>query len=122
MAFFLCGSHGGAEQPATAFLYREEHHERIVREWLRATNFGTDEEIEDEITAYVDRNEIGKKAAQFKPKLDKKSAEIMQSKLAEQEKRKAEKEEAAKTYAESVFHTLNNPQLNGLPLNNRIQT
>lgn len=100
----------------------EEHHERIVREWLRATNFGTEEEIEDEITAYIDRGELDKKANQFKPKLDKKSAEIMQKKLAEQEKRQAEKEEARKHYAEDIFNTLNNPQLNGLPLNNRIQT
>ena len=100
----------------------EEHHERIAREWLRATSFGTEEEIEEEITAYIDRGDLAKKAAQFKPKLDKKSAEIMQGKLAQQEKRKAEKEEAKKTYAENIFNKLNNPHLNGLPLNNRIQT
>jgi hypothetical protein len=101
---------------------KEEHHERIVREWLRATNFGTDEEVEDEITAYVDRGELDKKARQFKPKLDKKSSEIMQLKLQEQEQRKAEAEEASKHYAQNIHGILNNPHLNGLPLNNRIQT
>jgi hypothetical protein len=100
----------------------EKDAERIVREWLRETNFGTDDEIEDEITAYIDRNELDKKANQFKPKLDKKQAEIMQRRLAEQEQKREQAEEAKKTYAEKVFNTLNQPQLNGLPLNNRIQT
>ena len=100
----------------------EKDAERIVREWLRETNFGTDDEIEDEITAYIDRNELDKKANQFKPKLDKKQAEIMQRRLAEQEQKREQAEQAKKTYAEKVFNTLNQPHLNGLPLNNRIQT
>lgn len=100
----------------------EEHQERIAREWLKETNFGTDEEIEEEISAYIDRGELEKKANQFKPKLDKKQAEIMQKKLADQEERRKQAEEAKKSYAEKIFHTLNNPQLNGLPLNNNVQT
>ena len=100
----------------------EKDAERIVREWLRETNFGTDDEIEDEITAYIDRNELDKKANQFKPKLDKKQAEIMERRLAEQEEKRQQAEQAKKTYAEKVFQTLNQPHLNGLPLNNRVQT
>lgn len=100
----------------------EKDAERIVREWLRETNFGTDDEIEDEITAYIDRNELDKKANQFKPKLDKKQAEIMQRRLAEQEDKRKQAEETKKTYAEKVFNTLNQPHLNGLPMNNRVQT
>ncbi len=100
----------------------EKDAERIVREWLRETNFGTEDEIEDEITAYIDRNELDKKANQFKPKLDKKQAEIMQRRLAEQDEKRKQAEQAKKTYAEKVFNTLNQPHLNGLPMNNRVQT
>jgi hypothetical protein len=100
----------------------EKDGERIVREWLKETSFGTDEEIEEEITAYIDRSELDKKAKQFKPKLDKKQAEIMQRRLAEQDDKRKQADEAKKTYAEKVFKTLNQPQLNGLTLNNRIQT
>lgn len=103
-------------------LENPEHHERIVREWLRETQFGSDEEIEDEITAYIDRGDLGKKAEQFKPKLDKKQAEILQSKLDKQEQDRLEAEEAKKVYAETIFKALNKPDLGGIPLNNRIQT
>lgn len=100
----------------------QEDQERICREWLRETDFGTDEEIESEITAYIDRNDLEKKASQFKPKLDKKQATIMEAKLREQEDKRAMAEEVKKTYALKIFNTLNNNELNGLKLNNRIQT
>lgn len=103
-------------------LDKEEDQERIVREWLRTTGSYTDEEIEDEITSYIDRNELTKKASQFKPKLDKKQAEIMEAKLVEQEEKRKSAEAAKKTYAETIFNTLNKTDLNGLKLNNRIQT
>lgn len=99
-----------------------ENQERIVREWLRETGSYSDEEIEDEITSYIDRNELERKASQFKPKLDKKQAEIMEKKLQEQEEKRRLAEETKKNYAEKIFHTLNRPDLNGLKLNNRIQT
>jgi len=99
-----------------------EHHERIVREWLRETDFGTDEEIEDEIAAYTDRGDLPKKAEQFKPKLDKKSAEIMQNKLLEADEKQKSAEEAQKVYAETIYKALDQKDLNGIPLNNRIQT
>lgn len=101
---------------------KEEDAERIAREWLTETNFGTPEEIEEEISAYTDREELVKKANQFKPKLDKKAAEIMEKKLKQQEEKRKQAEEVQKQYAETIFNTLNKPDLNGLPLNNKIQT
>jgi len=111
-----------SQEVSNLSLDKEEDQERIVREWLRETKFGTDEEIEDEITAYLDRNELDKKASQFKPKLDKKQAEIMQNKLNEQEERRKKAEEVKATYAEKIYKTLNVTHLNGLPLDNKIQT
>jgi hypothetical protein len=101
---------------------KEDDQEQIVREWLRETNFGTDDEIDDEISSYMDRNELAKKAKQFKPKLDSKQAEIMQKKLLEQEEKRKKADEAKKNYANRIFQELNQPELNGLKLNNRIQT
>jgi hypothetical protein len=103
-------------------LDNEEDQERIVREWLRVTGSYTDEEIEDEITSLADRNEIAKKASQFKPKLDKKQAEVMETQIFEQEQKRKDAEEASKNYAQTIYGVLNNPELNGLKLNNRVQT
>ena len=111
-----------SQEVSNLSLDKEEDQERIVREWLRETKFGSDEEIEDEITAYLDRNELDKKAAQFKPKLDKKQAEIMQAKLSDQEERRKKAEQVKVHYAEKIYKTLNNSHLNGLPLNNKVQT
>jgi len=103
-------------------LDKTEDQERIVREWLRETNFGTDEEIEDEISDYIDRSDLQKKASQFKPKLDKKQAEIMKGKLIEQEEKRKKVESVKKKYAENIFNALNQESLNGLRLDNKIQT
>lgn len=99
-----------------------ESQERICREWLRESGTFSDEEVEDEITSYIDRNELEKKAGQFKPKLDKKQSEIMDKKLQEQEEKRGLAEQAKKNYAEKIFNVLNSAELNGLKLNNRIQT
>lgn len=111
-----------AQEVTELSLDKKEDQERIVREWLRETNFGTEDEIEDEISDYIDREDLEKKAKQFKPKLDKKQGEIMQKKLAEQEEKRKQAEQVKKKYAENIFNTLNHETLNGLKLNNKIQT
>jgi len=100
----------------------EKDGERIAREWLTETKFGTPDEIEEEISAYIDRGELDKKANQFKPKLDKKQAEIMERRLADQNEKKKQAAEIKSKYAEKVFKTLNKSDLNGLPLDNKVQT
>jgi hypothetical protein len=111
-----------AQEISDLSLDNEDDQERIVREWLRVSGSYTDEEIEDEITSLADRNEISKKANQFKPKLDKKQAEVMEIKIVEQEQKRKDAEEASKNYAQTIYAHLDNPELNGLKLNNRVQT
>jgi hypothetical protein len=111
-----------AQEITDLSLDNDDDQERIVREWLRQLGSYTDEEIEDEITTYIDSNNLAKKATQFKPKLDKKQAEIMEKQLQEQDEKRKRAEEAKKTYAETIYNTLNQNDLNGLRLNNRIQT
>lgn len=103
-------------------LDNEKDQERIVREWLRASNVMNEEEIEDEISSIIDRGDLEKKAGIFKPKLDDKQAAIMKKKLDDQEKAKERADAAKAKWSETIFNSLNKPDLNGIPLNNKIQT
>lgn len=98
-----------------------KNHEQIVRQFLTTTGFGTSEEIDEEITALRDRDELEKKAGQFKPKLEKMQEAIISQKLAEQEQRQSAQAQAAKQYVGSVYKTLEKGELNGLKLDRKTQ-
>lgn len=100
----------------------EDHQEEITRQYLYATSFGTPEEIEAEIEDLKDLNRLGKKAEQFKPKLDKMQEEIVARKLAEQEVYKQKQEEAAKAYTNNVYDTLVKGELGGIKLDKKTQS
>ena len=95
--------------------------ESIVREYLRATNFGTEEEIDEEIYAWKDREELESKAMKFKPKLDKMQEQIVSQKLAQQEQLRKQQQVAAQTYMTNVFNTLNTVELGGIKLDKKVQ-
>lgn len=95
--------------------------ERIVREYLLATNFGTADEIEEEIESWKDRDELESKANKFKPKLDAMQARIVQQKLAQQEEMKRRQQAQAQKYMSNVYETLKPGELNGVKLDRRTQ-
>ena len=95
--------------------------ETIIRSYLQATQFGTSEEIEEELTTWKDLGVLEKKAKQFKPKLDQMQEEIVQSQLVEQESRKMQQEEAAQAYMQNVFEALRPAEINGLKLDKKTQ-
>ncbi len=99
----------------------ENDQEGIVRSYLSATGFGTEEEIEEELTTWKDLGVLEKKAKQFKPKLDQMQEEIVQSQLAEQEARKQQQEQAAQAYQQNVFEALRPAEINGLKLDKKTQ-
>lgn len=94
---------------------------QAIRAYLQATNYGTPEEIEDEIYSLEDRGELEKKAKQFKPKLDAMSEHIVKQKVAAQEAQARQRAEQSQKYIESVYSTLEKGDLNGLNLDNRTQ-
>ncbi len=98
-----------------------KNHEQIVRQFLTTTGFGTSDEIDEEITALRDRDELEKKAGQFKPKLEKMQEAIIAQKLAEQEQRQNAQAAAAKQYVGSVYKTLEKGELNGIKLDRKTQ-
>jgi hypothetical protein len=93
----------------------------IARQYLHATQFGTPEEIEQEIQDWKDLNRLEQKANQFKPKLDAMQEEIVSRQLAEQEYKKQQQAEQAKAYQENVYNTLAAGAIGGLKLDKKVQ-
>lgn len=102
---------------------KEEDQESIIRQWYQASQtFDSVEEIEDEINILKDRGDLQKFAERYKPKLDAKQAEVIEKRLKEQQAAQARKLEMEKKYHDVVYSTLNSNNLNGIPLNNKVQT
>lgn len=92
-----------------------------VRAYLQATNYGTPEEIEDEVQSLMDRGDLEKKANQFKPKLDAMQDQMIQQRLAKQEQENKQRQDQSQTYMENVYNTLEKKELNGIKLDDRTQ-
>ncbi len=95
--------------------------EQIVREYLRATNFGNAEEIEEEIDSWKDMGSLESKARKFKPKLDKMQESLVAQKVAQQEQMRKKQQQAAEAYMNNVYQTLTPGELNGVKLDKRTQ-
>jgi len=100
----------------------EYDQEVIVRQYLRATQFGTADEIEEEIESWKDIDKLGEKASKFKPKLDRMQETIVAQQLAEQEHRREQQRIAAETYMENVYETLKPGEINGIKLDKKTQS
>ena len=96
--------------------------EEITRQYLYATNFGTAEEIEEEIETWRDIDKIAAKAKQFKPKLDRMQEEIVARKLAEQEQKQEQQQQAARQYTDNVYDVLAKGELSGIKLDKKVQS
>jgi hypothetical protein len=92
-----------------------------VRTYLQSTNYGTAEEIEDEIMSLQDRGDLEKKAAQFKPKLDAMQQNMVNQRLAHQEQQNQQRQAQSAQYMDNVYNVLKEGKLNGIPLNERTQ-
>jgi hypothetical protein len=97
------------------------HQEKIVREYLMATNFGTADDIEEEIESWKDRGDLEAKANKFKPKLDQMQAQVVQQKLAQQEQMRQRQAQQAQMYMQNVYDTLKPGELNGIKLDRKTQ-
>ena len=100
----------------------EQDQESIARQYLNVSGFGTVEEIEDEINVLKDRGDLQKYAERYKPKLDARQAEVIEKRLKDQQSAQVRKNEMEKKYHDVVYNTLNSNSLNGIPLNNKVQT
>lgn len=94
---------------------------QIVREYLRATNWGSDEDIEEEIEDLKDRGKLDTKAESYKPKLDKMQESMVARKVAQQEELRRQQKAAAEHYMQNIYDTLSPGELNGVKLDKRTQ-
>lgn len=99
----------------------EMDQEGIVRSYLLATGFGTDDDIDEEINTWKDLGKLEQQANKFKPKLEKMQEQILAQKLAEQEAMKQQQEQAAAAYMDNVYKALQPGELNGLKLDKKTQ-
>jgi hypothetical protein len=99
----------------------DKDQEEIYRQYLRAINFGSPEEIEEDINTWKDLGQLDKKAKQAKPKLDKMQEQIVTQRLQQQEQLRAQEEAAAQAYVEHVYHALEPGEINGLKLDKKTQ-
>jgi hypothetical protein len=101
----------------------EEHQEVIVRQYLHATNFGNGDQalIEDQVDDWVKSGTIAKRANQFKPKLDEMQAQVLQSKIAQQEQFRLQQQQQKERYMENIYNALKPADLNGIKVDNKRQ-
>lgn len=93
----------------------------IVRSYLQATNFGTPEDIQEEIDQWMDSKQLVNKAVKFKPKLDSMQEAVTARKLQDQEKARIANQKKAKEYTDSVYDTIEKGELNGVKLDKKVQ-
>lgn len=91
----------------------------IIREYLKAKEWGTEDEIEDEINDIDDRGDLKKKAEKFKPMLEASQQKIVEQKLKKQEELKKQRQEAVRVYREEVKSIVNADNLNGIPMDKK---
>ena len=101
---------------------KEQDQETIIREYLGATGYGTQEEISEEIEIWKDLGKLEKQASKFKPKLDKMQEKVVAKKIQEQELKKKQQEQASKQYMSSVYETLKDGTLGDIKVDKRTQT
>lgn len=99
----------------------ERGQEMIIKKYLQSTNFGTAEEIDEEIDTWKDLGKLEEKALKFKPKLDAIQEKSVKQQIAKQEAMKRQQEEASYAYMESVYSTLETGDLNGVKLPSKVQ-
>jgi hypothetical protein len=93
----------------------------IARNYLQATNFGSSDEIEEEIANWKEGNRLEKKAKDFKPKLDQMQRQQVEYQLAQQAEFSRQQREAAQMYVSNVGQALQKGDLNGLKLDRKTQ-
>jgi hypothetical protein len=111
-----------AEETRSLDVDDPDDQEKIYRQYLQAINFGSAEEIDEELNTWKDLGQLDKKAKQAKPKLDKMQDEILTQRLQQQEQLRQQEEAAAQAYVEHVYRTLEPGEINGLKLDKKTQS
>ena len=99
----------------------EKDAKEVCKNYLTAKEFGTPEEIQDQIDEWEDLNVLTKKSKGFKPQLDKMEETLVQQKLIAQENLKKDQQAEADFYHNSVVEALQTEDLNGIKIDKKTQ-
>jgi len=94
----------------------------IIREYLSATGYGSQEEIDEEIEVWSDLGKLEQQAAKFKPKLDKMQEKVVARKLQEQEMKRKQQEQASQNYMQNVYNTLKDGRVADIKVDKKVQS
>jgi len=100
----------------------EKDQVHIIREYLGATGYGNDAEIDEEIEIWKDLGKLETQAGKFKPKLDKMQEKVVAAKLQEQTMKKKQQEQASQNYMQNVYNTLKGGKVGDLKVDKKIQS
>lgn len=110
-----------AEETRDLDIKNERDQELIIRDYLKATGYGSAEEIEEEIEIWKDLGKLEAQASKFKPKLDKMQEQVVARKLEEQEMRRKQQEQASQQYMQNVYETLKDGTLGDVKIDRKTQ-
>jgi len=100
----------------------EKDQEHIIREYLGATGYGTQEEISEEIEIWKDLGKLETQASKFKPKLDKMQETVVARKLQEQDMKRKQQEQASQNYMQNVYNTLKDGSIGDIKVDKKVQS
>ena len=112
---------GQVEETKTIDTKSVSGQERVIKEYLSATGYGTAEDIQEEIEIWKDLGKLETQANKFKPKLDKMQEKVVAQKLEEQELKKKQQENASQAYMKNVYETLKEGQLGDIKVDRKTQ-
>jgi hypothetical protein len=94
--------------------------ERMVREYYRSLEWSEDA-INQKVTSLIDKEELKGEAKIIKPQLDKQQEKQLKKKIEEQDKKQEAARKMSEQFASQIHKALDNPHINGVPLNPRTQ-
>ena len=112
---------GQVEETRSIDINSVQGQERIIAEYLNATDYGTAEDIQEEIEIWKDLGKLESQAQKFKPKLDKMHEKIVAQKLQEQDLKKKQQQNASQEYMKNVYETLKEGMLGDLKVDRKTQ-
>ena len=100
---------------------KPQDQERIVRQYLEATEFGSEEDIDEQLELYKSSGVLAKWADKHKPKLDAMHEEQVEVALKKQEDQKIRLVEQRKQFNDDVLEVLEKAELGGVKIDRKRQ-
>lgn len=107
------------EQVAALNPAEETDQKVIARNYLMATNFGNQQEVESQVTEWADDGKLEQKVAQFKPKLEQMYQQKIQAMNQQQAQYNEMQRQAAETYVQHVTEALKPGEIAGVKLDKK---